>query len=35
MSTQSIGVRPTINIIKNVSATGTGTIEDPYLLLDI
>ncbi|MDE6285025.1 MAG: hypothetical protein K2M17_04700 [Bacilli bacterium] len=26
------GVRPVINIIRNVSATGTGTADDPYII---
>ncbi len=32
---QSKGIRPVINIIKNISATGNGTKENPYVLLDI
>ncbi len=35
VGTQLLGVRPVINIIKNISATGMGTKEDPYILLDI
>lgn len=35
LGVESLGVRPTINIIKNVSAEGKGTIDNPYNLLDI
>ena len=32
---QTKGIRPVINIIKNISASGNGTKENPYVLLDI
>lgn len=35
LGTESLGIRPVINIIKNVSATGDGSKENPYKLLDI
>ncbi len=34
-STNTLGVRPVINIIKNISANGDGTKENPYILMDI
>ncbi len=34
-STTALGIRPVINIIKNIAATGTGTSDDPYILMDI
>lgn len=30
-----LGVRPVINIIKNIKSTGKGTAKDPYILMDI
>lgn len=34
-ATIALGVRPVINIVKNVSATGDGTKDNPYVLVDI
>lgn len=27
------GVRPVINLIKNIEVTGTGTLSDPYMII--
>ncbi len=35
VSTTKLGVRPVINIIKNVAINGTGTINDPYTIVPI
>jgi hypothetical protein len=35
LGTTSLNIRPVINIIKNVSASGTGTIDDPYLIMPL
>lgn len=34
VGTTTLGIRPVINIIKNITATGSGTSDNPYVLLD-